>query len=134
MAKDPPAKERKGSAPSDKISTDKSLVGDGVVNSSQAHICAKSAQIPKRGNGSGEVALIEKLSTKSIPAGDGVERQSKISGRGLQPVSYKNTIRTSYVQPAASPRQIRLQEQRQDESHRIHVFSSQKLPQPFLDR
>ena len=129
-----PVEKRERFAPSDKICRDKSSAGDGFVDSDQIHISGTSTQKSKSGDGSGEVAPIENFSTKNIPAGDGAEIQSKNPRRGLLPVNYKNAVGTSYAQRATFPRQILFQERRRDESHKIHFFSSQKMPQPFLDR
>lgn len=86
------------------------------------------------GDGFKEVHMTENSSTRLIYAGDSVERNSKSFGRGLLPVKHKQAVGTSYAQPATCPGQRLLEERSQDKLHKVQVFSSQKTPQPFLDR
>ena len=116
----------------EKPSMDYSSVADGVANFTQTQSSANSTA--SIGQGSGEVPSTEIPTIMSIHASDSVESNSKFSGRGLLPVTHKQAVGTSYVQPAIPPGQILLEKRGRDNLHRLHLFSSQKIPQPFLDR
>ena len=132
MTKSLPVKKRKGVVPGEKPSTDFSSVADGVANSTQTQSSVSSTA--STGQGSGEVPSTENPTITSIHASDSVESNSKPSVRSLLPVTQNQAVGTSYVQPAIPPGQILLQKQGRDNLHRVHLFSSSKMPQPFLDR
>ena len=115
-----------------KSSTFDFSVADRVANSMQVEIPTRGSADPT--NSPEEVPLKKELSSTNMPISDSVERKSKATRRGLLPVKRKKGVGTSYAQPAMSPGQILLEKERQDKPHRIQVFSSQKLPQPFLNR
>lgn len=128
----PSVKKRKRGMPSGKTSTHNSLVADGVANYTQANIPTRGSANP--GNNLIKVPSTKESSSTNMPIGGCVERNSKGSIRGLLPVKHKQGIGTSYAQPAVSPGQILLEKERQEKPHRIQVFSSQNLPQPFLNK
>ena len=132
MTKPLPVKKGKGVVSGEKSCTDYSSVADGVANSTQFQSSANSTA--SAGQGSGEVPPTETPTITSRSASDSVESNSKPSGRALLPVTHNQAVGTSYVQPAMPSRHILLGKQRQDKLHRVHLFSSQKLPQPFLNR
>lgn len=121
MAKAPPIKNRKGIVPGDIRSTFDSSVADSVANPTQA-------QTSTNRSGSGGVP------STSVPTSDSVGNTSEPSGRGLLPVTHKQSVGTSHIQQAISPGDIVLEERSQDKLHKVQIFSSQKIPQPFLDR
>lgn len=132
MAKAPSVKKRKRAEHVENNVTDELSATNAVENSTQAQVSVTSTV--SAGNGFGEVHLTEEPSTRSIYAGDRVERNDEFSGRGLLPIKHKNAVGTSYAQPAIFPGQVMLDEQSQDKFRKVQIFSSQKLPQPFLDR
>lgn len=111
---------------------DDSSAAHGVGNSTQAQL--PDTLTAGVGNGFGEIPLTEDSSTMSIPASDKFERKSKPAGRGLLRVKRNQAVGTSYAQSAISPGQILLEERTQNNLHKVQLFSSQKVPQPFLDR
>lgn len=121
MAKAPPIKKRTGIVPRENRSTFDSSVADGIANPTQA-------QISTNGSGSGGVP------STSLSTSDSVGNTSEPSGRGLLPVTHKQAVGTSNIQQAISPGDIVLEERSQDKLHKVQIFSSQKIPQPFLDR
>ena len=118
--------------PREDFSRDISSATDGLEKLTQAKISATSTL--GRSKGFGEAHSTETSSPRSTFVGDIVERDYKTSGRSLLPVRHKQAVGTSYTQPAVSPGQIVFEEQSQDKVHKVQVFSSQKMPQPFLDR
>ena len=82
----------------------------------------------------GAVPLTGLSSTRRTSAGNNVERNTKTPRRGLLPVRDKQAVGTSYAQPAISPGHIVFEKQSQAKNHKVHFFSSQKMPQPFLDK
>ena len=132
MTKASLAKKRKRVVPGENISTNRSSVADSVEKSMQAQVSPTGTVTA--GNGVREVLSTEESSTRSISAGDSVERTIKSYGKGLLPVKHEQAVGTSHAQPAIFPGQILLEERYQDKLHKVAVFSSQKMPQPFLDR
>ena len=127
----PLTKKAKGAMLKQSIHTDKSSIMDGVANNTQAETSANSSVSASKG--SGKVPLAG-LSTKmNTHARDILGKSSKPSGRGLLPVTHKQGLRASYTQPAVSSH-ILLEEPKQLKHRKVEVFSSQKTPQPFLDR
>ena len=116
--------------PGENRSTFDSSVADGVANPTKAQIFTNRSAF----NGSGGVLSTEKSTTMSIPASDSVGKASKSSSRGLLAVTRKQSVGTSYTQRVISPGDMVLEERREDKLHRAQIFSSQKIPQPFLDR
>ncbi len=136
MIRIPPVKKREAVVPDPKNPTDNTLVSHGVANSMQARISVAGTEGVGNDNGSGEVASTEEHSTIGIPASDtsSVKRKIKPTTRCLLPVKHKKAVGTSYAQPVRFPGHILLEERRQDKPHKVQAFSSQKMPQPFLDR
>ena len=132
MAKALPDKERKGIVAGQNHSTDNSSIADGVANFTRVQTPAISTF--SAGNGSEKHPSTEESSASSIPVSDSLEKSTKPSGKGLLPVKHKQAVGTSYSQPATSPGLILLEGGRQDKLHEIQIFSSQKMPQPFLDK
>ena len=133
MTKAPPVKKTKRVVPGENTSsTDKSSAANGVEKSTQAQVSASSTV--SAANDFKEVYSTEEPSIRRMSAGDSVEKKSSSSGRGLLPVKHKQAVGTSHAQPVISPGQMLLEERSRDKLHEVHVFSSQKMPQPFLDR
>ena len=133
MTKAPPVKKTKRVVPGENnSSTDNFSAANGVEKSTQAQGSASSTV--SAANGFREVHSTGEPSTRSISAGDSVERTINSSGRGLLPVKHIQAVGTSHAQPAITPGQILLKEKSRDNLHKVQVFSSQKMPQPFLDR
>ncbi len=132
MTKAPLAKTRKRVVPGEDISTNPSSAVDSVEKSMQAQVSPTGTV--SAGSGVREVHSTEESSTRSISAGDSIERTSKSSGKRLLPVKHRQAVGTSHTQPAIFPGQILLGERIQDKPNKVAVFSSQKMPQPFLDR
>ena len=128
MTKPPPLKKKKV-----KPVENNTLAADGVVESTQAQVSATSASAAITGNGSGEAHSAEESSIRSLSTGDNVEGNSK-SGKRLMPVKYKRAVGDSYIQPAIDSGPLLLEERNRDSFHKVQVFSSSKMPQPFLDR
>ena len=132
MTKAPHNKQRKSIVPGGNAATNKSSVADHIEKSTQAQSSATSDE--HHIYGFRETHSTGNLSERSIPAGDLVESNSKSSARSLLPVTQKKALEKSYARPAISPGQILLEEGSQDQPHKVQIFSSQKTPQPFLDR
>ena len=132
MTKASPVKKRKRVMPGENTSTNITSAADGVVKTTQAPISAVSNVTA--GKGYGDVHPTEEPSTETVTRGDSVAKTGKPSSRGLLPVKYKQAVGTSYAQPAICAGQILLEERSQDRLHKVQMFSSQKVPQPFLDR
>ena len=109
------------------------LATDGVDESTQAQVSATSTSAASTGNGFGEAHLPEESSIRSISAGDNVEGNSK-SGKRLMRVKHGSAVGDSYIQPAIDPGPLLLEARNRDRFHKVQVFSSSKMPQPFLDR
>ena len=118
--------------PGENTSTNSPSAVDSVEESMQAPVSPTGTV--SAGNGVREVHSTEESSTRNLSAGDSVERNSKSSGKRLLPVKPKQAVGTSHTQPAIFPGQILLEERNQDKPHKVAGFSSQKMPQPFLDR
>lgn len=118
--------------PGETTATNNLSFADRVEKSTQAQASVTSPV--DSANGSGEVHSTEESSTKRLSAGEGSERTSKSSGRGLLPVKHRQAVGTSYAQPVTSPGQLLLEERSQGKLQKVQDFSSQKMPQPFLDR
>lgn len=132
MPKAPPVKKRKVVVPGGDAATDNQSAADGVEKPTEAQVIATSTV--SAGGGFREVSSTGKTPSRSIAAGNNVEKKGRSSGRGLLPVKQTQTLGTSYTQSALSSGQILLEERGQDSIHKLKVFSSQKMPQPFLDR
>ena len=132
MAKVLPDKERKGIVAGQKHFTDNSSIADGVAKFTQVQ--TPTISTVRAGNGSENYFSTEESSTSSIPVSDSLEKSTKPSGKGLLPVNHKQAVGISYSQPATSPGLLLLEGRRQDKLHKIQIFSSQKMPQPFLDK
>ena len=130
--KAPHSKQRKRNVPGGDAATNKSSVADDIEKSTQAQSSATSTEYHI--DGFRETHSTGNLSEPSLPASDLVESNSKSSARSLLPVTHKKAVGKSYARPAISPGQILLEEGSQDQPHKVQVFSSQKTPQPFLDR
>ena len=115
MAKAPPIKKRMGIVPRENRSTFDSSVADGIANPTQAQ-----TSINRSGSG-------------GVPSTN-LSTTSESSGRGLLPVTHKQVVGTSQIQQAISPGDIVFEKRSQDKLHKVQIFSSQKIPQPFLDR
>lgn len=120
MAKALPIKNRKAIAPGGTRSTFDSSVAGGVANPTEAQTSTNRSS--SRG-----------IPSTSVPTTDSTGNTSEPFSRGLLPVTHKHA-RTSYIQQAISPGDILLEELSQDKLHKVRIFSSQKMPQPFLDR
>lgn len=128
MTKPPPPKKKKVMP----VVND-TLAADRVDESTQVQVPATSASAGSTGNGFGEAQLAEKPSIRSIAAGDNVEGNSK-SGKRLMPVKHESAVGNSYIQSAIDSGPLLLEERNRDRFHKVQVFSSSKMPQPFLDR
>lgn len=132
MPKASPVKKRKRVVPAESAATDNKSAADSVEKSAQVEISATSTL--STGRSFRESRSTERSPPRSNVAGDSVKKKGKSSGRGLMPVKQTQTLGTSYAESAVSAGPILLEERRQDSPHKVKVFSSQKLPQPFLDR
>ena len=132
MTKAPHHKQRKRIVPGGNAATNIPSVADHIEKSAQAQSSATSAE--HHIDGFRETHSTGNLSERSIPAGDLVKSNSKSSARSLLPVTQKKPVGKSYAWPAISPGQILLEDGSQDQPHKVQIFSSQKTPQPFLDR
>ena len=132
MTKAPHNKQRKRIAPGGNAATNKPSVADGIEKSTQSQ--SSTTNTEHHIDGFRETHSTGNLSERSLPAGDLVQGNSKSSARSLLPVTHKKAVGKSYAWPAISPGQILLEEGSQDQPHKVQVFSSQKTPQPFLDR
>ena len=132
MTKAPHDKKRKRIVPGGNAATNKSSVADDIENFTQAQASATSTK--HHIDGFRETHSTGNLSDRSLSAGDLVESISESSARRLLPVTHKKAVGKSYSRPAISPGQILFEEGSQDQPHKVQVFSSQKTPQPFLDR
>ena len=131
MATAPPHKKRKRVVLVENISKDIASAADGLEKSTQTPISAVSTA--SAGNGSAAVHPTEDSSTETTST-SGKFANNKPFGRGLLPMTHKQAVGTSYSQRAISVGQILLEERSQDKLHKVQIFSSQKGPQPFLDR
>lgn len=98
----------------------------------QAQVSATSNTADNIGNDLGEAHLAGESSIRSTTAGDNVKGDSK-SGNRLIPVKH-TPAGISYVQSALDSGPLMLDERTQDKFHKVQVFSSSKVAQPFLDR
>ena len=132
MTKAPHNKQENKIAPGGNAATNQSSFADDIDKSTQAQSSATSTE--HHIDGFRETHSTRNLSERSLPAGDLVQSNSKSSARSLLPVTHKKAVGKSYAQPAIFPGEILLEEGSQDQRHKVQVFSSQKTPQPFLDR
>ena len=103
-----------------------------VDKATQAQVSATSNSAVSTGNDFGEAHLAVESSIPSTTAGANVNGNNK-SAKRLMPV--KHTLAgASYVQKAIDSGPLMLEERNQDNFHRVQVFSSSKVAQPFLDR
>ena len=132
MSNVPPVKKRKKVVLGEHAATNNEPAADGSQKSAQAQVSADSSV--RAGSGFREVLSTERSPSRSIATGDSVEKKGKSSRRVLLPIKKTQTLGTSHAQLATSTGQILLEERSQDSPHKVKVFSSQKMPQPFLDR
>lgn len=125
-------KKTKSVVPGENIYTFNLSAADGVKKSAQAHVSASGAVAT--GNCFAEAHSTDEPSTRTIFAGGSVERNNKSPARGLLPVKHKQSVGTSYAQSATFPGKMLFGERSSESFHKVQVFSSQKKPQPFLDR
>ena len=125
----PQVKKKNGDVSGDKRSTKDEPGTICVVKSTQAQMSATSLD-----DDSEEATTTAKSSTMSTAASHSVERSREPASRGLLPVTHKKSAGTSYVQPALSPGHLVLEWPKHDKLHKIQMFSSQKAPQPFLNK
>ena len=132
MTKAPHNKKRKRIVPGGNAATNKSSVAEEFGKSTQAQSSATNTE--HHIDGFRETHSTGNLSERSLPASDLVESNSRSSSRSLLPVTHEKAVGKSYARPAISPGQILLEKGSQDQPYKVQVFSSQKTPQPFLDR
>ena len=132
MPKAPPVKKRKVVVPGEDAATDNQSAAHVVEKLTQARVIATGTV--SAGSGFREVGSTGESPSRSISTSNNVEKKGKSSGRGLLPVKQTKTLGISYTQSSLSSGQILLEERGQDSIHKLKVFSSQKMPQPFLDR
>lgn len=131
MPRAPPVKKRKVAVPGENAATDNESAAGGVEKSAQAQVTATGTL--SAGSGFRDVRSTDTSPSRSIAAGNSVNKKGKSSRRVLLPVKQTQPLGTSYAQ-ALSAGQILLEERSQDSLYKVKVFSSQKMPQPFLDR
>ena len=132
MTNAPHDKQRKRIVPGGNAATKKVSVADDIKKPTQAQSSATSSE--QHIDGFRETHSTGNLSDRSLFAGHFVETNSKSPARRLLPVTHKRAVVKSYAWPAIFTGQILLEEGSQDQPHKVQVFSSQKTPQPFLDR
>ena len=132
MAEPPPVKKRKKTVSVENIPAAELSAVDCVEKLAEAQVSA--SRNVGAGNGFGEAHSTGKSSTLSTTARGSVARNNKSFGRYLLPVRYTKAVGTSYAQSATLPGNILVEGRSQDKNHKVQTFSSQKMPQPFLDR
>ncbi|CAD6585989.1 MAG: hypothetical protein ASARMPRED_002367 [Alectoria sarmentosa] len=128
----PPVKKRKRVVLGEHAATNNEPAADGSQKSAQAQVSATGSM--RAGSGFKEVLSTGRSPSRSIATGDSVEKKGKSSRRVLLPIKKTQTLGTSHAQLTMSTGQVLLEKRSQDSPHKVKIFSSQKIPQPFLDR
>ena len=128
----PPVKKRKRVVLGEHAATNNEPAADGSQKSAQAQVSATDSM--RAGSGFKEVLSTGRSPSRSIATGDSVEKKGKSSRRVLLPIKKTQTLGTSHAQLTMSTGQVLLEKRSQDSTHKVMIFSSQKMPQPFLDR